>query len=282
MAHAPTTVLNDSEWVAEMVARERLRDPDNARREFDAEFMATGTLLFFEAESLETARVAANPIREPSDLLPGDIVVAGMDAGFRSDSSALVIVVRRGTKLYVVACLEMRPDAGKPLQPRDVVATFAAECQRWGVRYVMADAHYRESITEHLTAFKLVYVPAPHTPSEPYVRTRVLLREDRLTLPDDARLIQQMREVQGRAQSGGGLTIIHPRWATGGHGDLCAALVLAVDQAGGAVVKPPPPVKGTAEWEAVEREARRKQIKEANDRSKPADRGRNAHWRKTG
>lgn len=281
VAHAPTTLLNDAPWLAKVVADEYVRDPDNAARELGAEFLAMGTLLFFEGDLIERARAMPCPIASPADLRPGDVVVAGGDAGFRSDSSAIAIVVRRGDMLHVVDLVELRPDAGMPLEPGYVVERFAETMRRWGARYLMADGHYRESITEHLKRHQLSYVPAPSTPSEPYVRTRVLLRESRLTLPDEPRLVQQMREVQGKPQSGGGLTITHPRWATGGHGDLCAALVLAVDQAGGVTVKKADPPKGTPEFDAREREERRREVREKNS-GKPGDRGKSAYWRKTG
>lgn len=276
VAHAPTTILNDSAWVAEMVERERQRDPDNARREFDAEFMQLGTLQFFEGQSIEAA------VRLPGlgKLQPGDTVVAGADFGFRSDSSALIIVVRRAAQLFVAECVELRPEGGVALQPGDVVRVFAEVCKRWGAKYVMADGHYRESITEHLKMHGLVYAPAPATPSGPYVRVRGLLRESRLSLPQEPRLIQQMREVQGRPQSGGGISIIHPRWATGGHGDLCAALVLAVDQAGGTIVPVPKPVFGSDDWEAKERKERRLKAQAALDGA-PTDRGANSYWRRS-
>lgn len=53
VAHAPTLALRPA--AREMVERERVRDPDNARREFDAEFMTGGTTVFFEPSMLEAA-----------------------------------------------------------------------------------------------------------------------------------------------------------------------------------------------------------------------------------
>lgn len=280
VAHAPTEALNDAAWVATIVARERQRDADNARREFDAEFMDGASTLFFDGSSLEAANRNASLVMAPSDLLPGDIVGAGADFGFRSDSSALVIVVRRADRYLVAKVLELRPEPGKPLRPGETVRAFAEELRAWGVRYLMADGHYRESITEHLTEHGLAFVPAPSTPSEPYVRTRNLLREDRIDGLSHHRMLQQMREVEGRPLSGGGLSIVHPRWASGGHGDLCSALVLAVDQVGSAIVHAPTPEHGSREWEEQQRARRRKELSERATGS--ADRGKRAHWRNVG
>jgi hypothetical protein len=268
VAHAPTLLLNDAPWVATIVAREYARDPDNARREFGALFMAGGTLLFFEGSTIEAAKTVTNPIRDPKDLRGGDIIRAGGDLGFVSDSAALVIVVVRDGVSYVASILELRPQAGAPLEPGEVVRKFAEEMKRWGVEYLMADGHYRQSLIEHLAKHGLKYVPAPSTPSEPYVATRGLLRSSRLVLPDDHRLVQQMREVQSRTRSGGGLSIIHPRWATGGHGDICAGLVLAVDQPGGTKLPPEPLKPGTDAYEQKRRDDRIARLKAEAEKEK--------------
>ncbi len=53
------------------------------------------------------------------------------------------------------------------------------------------------------------------------------MSEGNVLLLDDPALIRQLREVQGRAVAGGGLSITSPR-RKGGHGDLASAYVGAV------------------------------------------------------
>lgn len=55
VAHAPTLVMQDTQFTRDIVARERERDPDNAEREFDARFMTGGTSVFFEAKMIQAA-----------------------------------------------------------------------------------------------------------------------------------------------------------------------------------------------------------------------------------
>jgi len=234
--HAPTLLLHDTPTTREYVRREDARDPDNARREFGAEFMSSGTTLFFEASAIESACTDA-----PFALEARDMVLAGADFGFRSDSSSLILVALRGEHLHVFDGAELRPTRGAPLKPSETVSAFAASIAGRAT-YVMADQHYREAIAEHLDTHGLHYVPAPTTPADTYVRARMALRDGRVKihpLPFRDRLVQQMREVHGRPTSGGGMSIVHPRWSTGGHGDLVAALVLAVWQATGDVVPEP-------------------------------------------
>lgn len=55
VAHAPTLVMNDRPETREVVELERKRNPDNAKREYDAQFMDSGTTVFFEANALDAA-----------------------------------------------------------------------------------------------------------------------------------------------------------------------------------------------------------------------------------
>lgn len=282
VAHAPTLLLHDSPMTRDIVAREEARDPDNAKREYGAQFMTSGTTVFFEGAAIEDAMT-----EDPFALQPGDLVAAGGDFGFRSDSSALVLVALRGPELHVFDGAEERPEEGQPLKPSKTVARFA-ECIDGRASYLMADAHYREAIAEHLEAHDLAYAAAPTQPADTYVRARMLLREGRVQihpLPFRERMVQQMREVQGRPTSGGGMSIVHPRWSQGGHGDLVAALVLALWQVSGDSVASPVPVEGTKEYEAalIERRHRKWEEEQWRPQWAPAnasDRGAKAHWRK--
>ncbi len=282
VAHAPTLVLHDSEMTRGIVSRERSRDPDNARREFDAEFMTSGTTVFFEASAVDAAVTD-----EPFEPRAGDEIRAGGDFGFRSDSSALVLVAKRDGLLHVYGGDEQRPDDGQPLKPSKTVAAFA-KCIAKRCNYLMADQHYREAISELLEAHDLSYAPAPTQPAETYVRARMLLREGRVRihgLSFRERMLQQMREVQGKPTSGGGMSIVHPRWSQGGHGDLVAALVLALWQVSGDTVADTPPELGTKEWEVAAEGRRKGKLREQQEQAQwmPAhsnDRGAKAWWKK--
>jgi hypothetical protein len=281
VAHAPTLVLHDSEMTRAIVERETARDPDNAAREFDAKFMTSGTTVFFESASIDAAET-----NETFVLQPKDQVAAGADLGFRSDSSALVLVALRGNMLHVFDGREERPTPEAPLKPSVTIASFA-QCIAGRCEYVMADRHYREAVDELLVAHGLIYAPAPMQPADTYVRARMLLREGRVRihgLQFRDRLLQQMREVHGRPTSGGGMSIVHPRWATGGHGDLVAALVLALWQVSGDEVQPPKAEFGSREWEEAERLRRLEEHWAEKDRPfwrrGEADRGTEAYWRR--
>lgn len=267
VVHAPTLALNDSPTTQAIIERARQSDPDNARREFDAEFMTTGTTVFFESSTIDAAMSD-----EPFAPQPGDRIAAGGDFGFLSDSSALVMLALRGDILHVYAGTEERPENGAPLKPSRTIARFAEVIAK-KCSYVMCDGHNLAAILEHFEEHGLLYAPAPTTPSETHVRARMLLREGRvrihkpnLTADFVRRLEQQMREVHGKPTSGGKMSIVYPQWAKGGHGDLCAALVLAVWQVTGDVIPDPLPATGTDAWIEAQRDRRRAQLNERNEK----------------
>lgn len=255
VAHAPTSVLHDSPLTRDIIARARITDADNARREFDAVFMTGGTTVFFESMLLDGTETS-----EPFELRPGDQVAAGADLGFRSDSSALVLVARRGDTLHLFDGIECRPEEGKPLSLEETFEKFRKILMARRCGYVLADQHFRDAMFEALGKHDIAVAPAQQTPADRYVRARVLLRAGRVKIHGIEfrdRLMRQLREVHGKPTSGGGMSIQHPRWATGGHGDIADAFVLALWQLGGDTVAADKPTMGTTEWEAAAQEERR-------------------------
>jgi hypothetical protein len=228
----------------------RATDPDGARAEIDGVPLPGSAASFFDLASIDAA-VDPN-LTLPRASRPGDIVSAGGDVAFRRDSSALAIVHHVGHELVVAELLELRPETDQPLRPSEVVRKFAETLQRHsGVRYMVADAHYREAVAEHLSESQLGLKDAPAGAggvAEVYVRARALLRERRVRLPNHPRLLSQLRSVQWRPNVGGSITIVLPR-DSGGHCDLVSALVLALWEAGGIEVEKPKPAQERA-WKA--------------------------------
>jgi hypothetical protein len=223
-AHAPTLLLRGDEHTRSIVERERERDPDNARREYDAEFLDLGTSGFFDPAAIDRCVELV-----PEGERPPREVAAGADFAFVSDSSALAIVGSDGRTFRVHELHELRPQRGAPLQPSNVVASFASVLVRFGLQRVTADAHYRESIAEHLRAHSLSIAAAPEGQqgkATSYLALRELVNEARIVLPRHARLIAQLKAIVSKPTPGGGLSIMSPRRAGFGHGDLVSALVL--------------------------------------------------------
>lgn len=263
--HAPTLALRDTKDIRSMVEAERSRDPENAAREYDAQFMSAGIKQFFDPTALARA-IDDSITEEPKKPEPGDVVTAGGDLGFAKNSAALAITHRREHVVTLAELVEKKPEKSEPLKPSTVCKAFAERVSWHGCRWFMADGHYALTMHEHLAPTGVPFVPAPTDVSAPYVRVRTLLAEGRLRLPRNDRLLRQLREVMSRPKQGGGVTIIKSKWRTGEHGDLADAFVLSAYQADGEVIPPPPPKEGSEEWEAAQREQRRHAVAEKASR----------------
>ncbi len=225
VAHAPTVLMRPTQ--AARVAAEYERDAQNAEREFGAEFGSVGSGTWFDGQAVDDAR---GPYTEP--LPPsGAKCTAAIDLAFSADSSAIAIVRAEGGKLVLVDWAERRPKKGKPLRPSEVILEFAALARRHGCTQIVGDNHYAETAREHLDALRVDFIATPGGATgkeRTYRRAQQALVERKVVLPDFPRLLQSIKDVTAKAVPGGGVVISHPRRAGQGHGDLCAAVVLAV------------------------------------------------------
>ena len=252
-AHAPTLALRDVEYTRELVANETARDPENAEREYGARFMGAGTEQFFDAAVL---RACIDPsLSLPMAPVAGTVVTAGGDLGFTRNSAALAICHRRGRTVSLAELVEEKPLPGMPLKPSAVTGAFAARLVAHGAASVECDKHYQASMVEACAAAGIIVTDAPTQPADAFVDARTMMREGLVKLPDDPRLLGQLREVMWRKNAGGTVTIVQPQKKTGEHGDLASALVLALHQHYGAVTAPTPPAQGTPEAEREEEAA---------------------------
>ncbi len=231
VAHAATRTMRTDTMILEQVAAEERDDPDNARREFGAEFLGLDASTFF-AEDLVGGAIDTT-LELGGAPLGGDEVIAGADFGFRRNSSALAIVHKRGDRYILADLVEVQPEDDEPLKPSAVCATFADVLARHGCGSVVADQHYIESVREHLNARGISVSMATAKPDEVYVKARDRFRERRLALPSHRRLLAQLKEIRARPTVGGGLSMQLPKKPDGSHADLVAALTLALWQSHG-------------------------------------------------
>ena len=257
-ALCPTFLMFPSEKNRRVYESKLKTDPENARREFDCIPFTSGESQFFPAEWI----FAATQLEIPKDAAV--VGGTGADFGFTHDSAALAHVKRTHLDdCYLKALEELRPE-GEPLKVSVTVKHFANVAKTYGDDVIAADGHYRESVDEHLLDEGVALFDAPaaqHTP-KPYILTRSLLGDGRLGLLDHPKLIEQLKNTQRVALSGGKISIKHPRNKSG-HGDLVVALVNAVWRAY-QLAKPEPPKVYENEGEKWEDEEWR-EIDEANE-----------------
>lgn len=229
-AHAPTLLMNPSK--AAEVARERLRNPENARREFDAEFLSRLAGTFFDP----TARkLAVDELRTPVIRARRDERRAfAVDLGFTRNSSTGCVVHENFEQLghYILSeIIELRPGEGEPLKPSAVCGSFASLATSHSCSSVMCDIHYVETLREFMTPRRIGVYLLPQGlvgKEQMFVAARSVLHEGRLKIPNNKRLLEQLSEVTVRPAPGGALSITQPKKRDGSHGDLVSALVGAV------------------------------------------------------
>jgi hypothetical protein len=228
VAHAPTLLMNPAK--AAEVARETERDPENARREFGAEFLPYGSGLFFDSVSIDRALAAGAEVRVTPPTT-GRVAIGG-DLGLVRDASGFVAI--HAHEFFDVAeVFELRPTKGAPLKLSEVVPQGFDFATRHGSRRIHVDHHVLQPAQE--------YVPdecslepiegGQDAKVERYTTVRNLMNEGRIRIPRTyTRLANQLREVLAKPMPGGGLHISLPRRA-GVHGDVGASFVVGVHAA---------------------------------------------------
>lgn len=227
-AHCPTLLMLPTERNQQVVARERERDPDNAAREFEAEFMPAGSGLLLDPAALRDATDATLPVRLPPVKTRA---VAGFDFGPTRDATGGVVLrIGPDGRIESAETFERKPVKGTPLVPSQVVREFCEVAKAHGAREVWADAFYREAIAEHVRANGLTFVPAPAGNAGNVLQAgvvRELVHGGRVVIPAAQReLVRQLGELALRPMSGGAFKLHSPR-RPGSHGDVARAFLLA-------------------------------------------------------
>ena len=216
--------------VQRMIARERARDEDSARREYDCIPLGTSGGTFFSSDELRLAKDPALAL----GILPGPGVRAlcGIDPALVSDSAAGVVLHQHADGLLTVAELaEMRPAKGQPLALDHVVQSFARLALAHDCARMVSDVHMLSEIVRHARPLGVQVAACPGgAPGKQkmFVYLRDLIRSGKLRFPatGSARLLAQLAEVRAVPTSGGQLSITSPR-RNGAHGDMVSALAHA-------------------------------------------------------
>lgn len=225
---APTLLMLPTQRNKDAVAREEARDPDNALREFGAQFMAAGAGTFFDRDSCVVDEAYEPRTNAPS----GATVGVGGDLALVRDAAAVVVIHEECGEYYVAEIVERNPKKGAPLKLSEVVKEFAEVAIRHHSSEIEVDHHEYEAAKEHLpSGVDLVACDGgQQAKTDSYTRFRDLLHQRKIHIPPQfQRLANQLRDVTKRPVSGGGLRIFSPH-RNNTHGDLVSAAVLALDR----------------------------------------------------
>jgi hypothetical protein len=225
---APTLTMRDDERIRTIVEDERQRDQANAEREFDCKPLGGGSSQWVDPRS-----IAQCVDKERALVMVADRRTAramAVDTGFSVNSSTAAVVYEEvpGSGRFTLGeIIELKPGK-EPLKPSIVCDAFAALARKNAINVVLCDVHYQESVREFLEKRRMgiCLLPAGGEGKEAqFGAAKSVISEGRISLPDDARLIRQLREVSSKPKPGGGFAISMPTKHDGSHGDLVSALV---------------------------------------------------------
>jgi phage terminase large subunit-like protein len=232
VAHRATTAEANPTIDDAFLERERARDPEGFRGEYEAQFVGSGGA-FLDSERITDA------VADRAELAPEQAVswVAGLDPAFSSDPFGLALVGReRGhrTRLVLGLARAWVPERrkGASFEERrmleDVVLDEVADvCRRFRAR-VVTDQYAAPAIVERLQRAGLFVRAVPMTAGSKtaaFGELRARLYAGSLELYEHPQLLAELRRLRSKYTAGSS-TVVNPR-VGGSHGDMAQALALA-------------------------------------------------------
>lgn len=235
--------------------RERARDPESFRSEYEAAFVAGGAA-FLDPERIRDA------VADRGEILPGSYGagleprwIAGLDPAFSSDPFGLAIVGRDpaapagASRLVLATARRWRPSPQKPRSLEEgraiedaVLDEVAEVCLAYGA-HVVTDQFRAVGVVDYLRRRGVSIRAEPMTAASKtnaFQALRAQLGLGGLELYDEPQLLAELRRLRTR-YAAGRAAVENPR-VGGSHGDMAQALALAVWEAsrvghgGGSVV----------------------------------------------
>ena len=231
--HAPTRLMNPT-VSASFLEKEKARDPENYRREYEAEFTEAVTS-FLPADLIEQCVIEGR-----TELLPDTdkhTYVAAVDAAFKGDAFTLCIAhndhERNTAVIDYLGGWQGTKQA--PLKLGELMPQIKGICKRYRVYEVTGDQFGAEPLKDAFERYSLRY--AEHTftnqsKADLYATLRSKIMDRTVELLDHPTSIRELRGLEVENLPGGSIRVRHARH-TRAHDDYADAIALAVFEAKG-------------------------------------------------
>jgi len=256
-AHAPTYLMRSNDKIVlDKIDRARLLNPKNAIREFDAQFGATSSGLFFDQDlvraCLQTSVII--PVQE------GARVYIAVDAAFSTDTSDVFgWAVATSLASGVVQDAEIRRERRLTTihecggwvvdrSPRDMALRIKQDvCDRYGTNRIYIDQFSDRAFSQlcrdvGLITETITWISGDKIGSkgERYRRVRTAMANGDLRVCYSDQLHKDMQECRSYPLPGGSERITVPRTRRG-HGDVLSATIMAASESMGipGILAPP-------------------------------------------
>lgn len=225
---APTAVMNPTISPA-YLERERRRDPDTFRREFEAE-PADSISTLFESDTIEACVV---PGRRELPPHPGFAYVAALDAAFRGDTFALGICHQEQVRVIFDLLLGWEGSKRQPVNLEAVSAEIGRLCTEYRITDVLGDQYCAQPVKEALARHGLRFQERAFTArlkADIYQALKHQVNQGTIELLDHPKSLRELSNIELRLTSGGSVQIGAPEIG-GYHDDYATVIALATSEA---------------------------------------------------
>ena len=229
--HAPTRLMNPTVSNS-FLKREQARDPENYKREYEAEF-TEAISSFLPVESIDGCVVPGRTERPPNR--EKFFYVAAVDAAFKGDKFTLCVahLDRDKDKVMVDFLTGWQGSKQVPLRLADVMPQIKAICAKYGVYTVLGDQFGAEPLKDAFMRSHLEYEERTFTntsKADIYATLRTRIMDGSIELLDHRESLKELRGLELERLPGGGIRIGHARHVRS-HDDFADAMALAVSDA---------------------------------------------------
>lgn len=232
IVRAPGPVMNPVYWTPKRCEQIRKKDPRAHRTNVLAEFADVEDGIFTSLEIENATR--AGPVERP--YVKGHNYRAAMDPAFRGNGWTLVVAECTGTAEngvtpnYAIALARQWIGSKiEPLKANLVLGEIAGILGEYGIDSVTSDQHNVDTIREIAENHGVSIVEVTITSEnrlEMVENVSALLGDERLELPPDRQLAQDLKAARKRITQNG-VTLHLPRSGDGRHADYVPCLGLA-------------------------------------------------------
>jgi hypothetical protein len=208
-------------------AKEFRDDPEGFDTEFRANF-SDSVSNFIQSEFVDTCVLKDTIFLPPAEKRQGVRYEAAIDAAFKSDRFAFVLVGNNGHRITQYVSKKWEGSKGDPVKAFEVAKFISNICKDYGVNQVSADQYAFQPLKEIFQQFNISLVEQTFTitfKKKIFFTLRRAIHNNTLDLLDDRTLIKEIKELQVEQTGMGQIRIGHLR---GGHDDIACALAIAV------------------------------------------------------
>lgn len=210
---------------SEVIAKERSKDPEAARSEWDAEFR-TDISALFDDSVIEDAIDHARPLELPPRENRRYFAFADASAG-RHDGFTLCIGHLEGERFV---CDLVRGRLA-PFDPRTTAEEFALLAQQYRCRKIVGDAFAGEWVAAAFRDAGATYETSPLNKSALYLESLPSFNRGGVSIPNHELLLREMRGLERRVHRSGKDAVDHPRHGSDDFANaLCGALYLTATE----------------------------------------------------